>query len=378
MKILLLGAGASKCAGYPLVRDLMSALRNWSSANQNMNFQTDWENWEEFHQSSRGLFRLLLDDPNPEIVLSALDICQLCSAAGTRGFRPDLRETAVGLTLSQADLLPQQYFVTEAHQQAHRAACARHALLRCLQAFLIDKHSNDLGAAGRTRRNYLRHLLEKLTTGDVVITLNWDTTVERTLAEEGRWNPSDGYGFTKRLRTLEGAPLRFSRPSEVLVLKLHGSIGWHRSNRHGLYFSGPDYLSLFEFPKEADGQLRATDPAEELECPNPPLLSHPSYLQILGTSEIREIWNQAERALNKAKEVEVWGYSLPESDHAVRALLAPLSHRLERSKVSVIVHDPDFETRGRWKKFLGSALISDDACAELRNAAPDSGVPASR
>lgn len=375
MKILLFGAGASKCAGYPLARELMSVLRNWSSANENIDFQADWQKWDQFHQSSRGLFRLLLDDPNPEIALSALDVCQLSSAAGTRGFRPDLKETAVGLTLSQADLLPQQYFVTEDHQHAHQAAYARHALLRCFQAFFADKHSNDLGSAGRSRRNYLRHLLEKLTTGDVVITLNWDTTVERTLAEEGRWNPSDGYGFRKSLRTPEGAALHFSRPSDVLVLKLHGSVGWHRSNRHGLYFSGADYLSMFEFPTEADGRLRATDPCEEPGYPAPPLLIHPSYLQDLGTTEVREIWNKAAQALNKATAVEVWGYSLPESDHAVRALIATLNHRLEHSKVSVTVHDPDFETRGRWKKFLGSALISDDACAEVGNVGPGVKLP---
>lgn len=157
----------------------------------------------------------------------------------------------------------------------------------------------------------------------------------------------------------------------MLVLKLHGSVGWHRSDDRGLYFSGPDYLSLFEFPAEADGQQSAADPCEELVHPTPPLLIHPSYLQVLGTAEVREIWNKAAHALNKADEVEVWGYSLPESDHAVRALIAPLRLRLERSKVSVVVHDPDLETRRRWTKFLGSALVSDDACAELGSFRPD-------
>lgn len=376
MKTLLLGAGASKCAGYPLTRELMSVLRNWSSANEHTNYQDDWKAWDEFRQSANGLFRLLLDDPNPEIAISALDICQLCSAAGRCGFKPDLRETATGLTLPQADLLPQQYFVTEGHQQAHRAAYVRQALLRCLQSFFVEKHANDMEPAGRSRRNYLRRLFGKLSTGDTVITLNWDTTAERTLAEEGRWNPSDGYGFRKKLQTADGAALHFSNPSEVLVLKLHGSVGWHRSDHSGLYFSGPDYLSLFEFPAEADGQQSAADPCEEPIRPTAPLLIHPSYLQVLGTAEIREIWNKAAHALSKANEVEVWGYSLPESDHAVRTLIAPLKVRLERSKVSVVVHDPDLETRRRWTKFFGSALVTDDACAESGSFKPEEEVSA--
>lgn len=82
--------------------------------------------------------------------------------------------------------------------------------------------------------------------------------------------------------------------------------------------------------------------------------------------------------MNKADVVEVWGYSLPESDQAVRALVAPLIDRLEHSKVSVIVHDPDFEARERWKKFLGSASITHDSCAELREVGSEAEAAATR
>ena len=42
-------------------------------------------------------------------------------------------------------------------------------------------------------------ILSELNVGDRVVTLNWDTTVERTLAELGRWNPTTGYGIEKPL-----------------------------------------------------------------------------------------------------------------------------------------------------------------------------------
>jgi hypothetical protein len=66
------------------------------------------------------------------------------------------------------------------------------------------------------------------------LSLRCRATAQRTLLEDGRWNPMNGYGFRKILnRGVWGAPsepLDFEIPeSEILVLKLHGSVGWHRT-----------------------------------------------------------------------------------------------------------------------------------------------------
>ena len=53
--------------------------------------------------------------------------------------------------------------------------------------------------------------------GDVVLTFNYDDSLERELKRAGKWDVSHGYGFP--LGTDE-------RTSEVLVVKLHGSINW--------------------------------------------------------------------------------------------------------------------------------------------------------
>jgi hypothetical protein len=53
--------------------------------------------------------------------------------------------------------------------------------------------------------------------GDVVITFNYDDSLERELRRAGKWDISCGYGFPL------GAD---ERSSGVLVLKLHGSMNW--------------------------------------------------------------------------------------------------------------------------------------------------------
>jgi hypothetical protein len=60
------------------------------------------------------------------------------------------------------------------------------------------------------------------------------------------------------------------------------------------------------------------------------------------------IWHCAAKALEAAEKVEFVGYSLPESDLAVRVLLSPLRFRLERRDVSIVVQDKNGEVLDRW------------------------------
>ena len=53
--------------------------------------------------------------------------------------------------------------------------------------------------------------------GDVIITFNYDDSLERELRRAGKWDLSDGYGFPF------AAPVR---SSQALTLKLHGSMNW--------------------------------------------------------------------------------------------------------------------------------------------------------
>jgi hypothetical protein len=90
------------------------------------------------------------------------------------------------------------------------------------------------------------------------------------------------------------------------------------------------------------------------------LLGYPSFLKQVRGQEMQSIWYQAARALDEAESVEVWGYSLPQSDTAVRTLLNCLTFKLTQGKVEVRVHDPLAEVRDRWQEFLGEGAKIDD------------------
>ncbi|MDO8612363.1 MAG: hypothetical protein Q7R32_06015 [Dehalococcoidia bacterium] len=74
--------------------------------------------------------------------------------------------------------------------------------------------------------NY-RQLVNKLAPGDVLLTFNWDTLIDRALWESGTWAPADGYGIEFKGLYEDGwksaaGPSR----SSYQLLKLHGSTNW--------------------------------------------------------------------------------------------------------------------------------------------------------
>src|ERR1700735_5503697 len=120
MKVVLLGAGASKSAGYPLASQLMTALRIWAQQSHDLSVQNDWQTWMLFWENTKGLVRLLLDDANPEIALSILDLCSSPSSSGLAAIKPERRDDALSQSLSSNEF-PEEFFLTPAHEEAFRA-----------------------------------------------------------------------------------------------------------------------------------------------------------------------------------------------------------------------------------------------------------------
>jgi hypothetical protein len=364
MKIVVLGAGASKEAGYPLAKKLMPAIKREAAGSNFLNLKTAWDTWAEFVRGQTGVLALLLNDPNPEVVLSALDLCAAATdAEGLGCFREEHADEALSQVLSDGQI-PHDWWKSRAHEDLWRAEEARNRFVDCLLWFFCFKHQEDALPENRKRRDYLRDLLAKLDGGDVVVTPNWDTTVERTLAEEGRWNPLTGYGFDKDLQTgrpdaLEALPAGLSKKSEIIVLKLHGSLGWHDS--HGtICFSNEYFLTEFDFHYN-QRRLALLDPASPSFGPDySPVLAYPSFLKQLRGPQMQRVWHLATEAFRQAQEINIWGYSLPESDMAMRTLLNPLRSRLDEHQVQVFVHEPyDGEVRSRWREFLGNEARID-------------------
>ncbi len=229
MRVLVLGAGASRSAGYPLASELMTTIERDARQSKNIQLLEAWNGWVSIKNSAPPELRILLDHPNPEVTLSFLDLCRICFKDGlVERFKKELRDEAVSDALSRNEIREHLY-LSAAHAWIDRAGTAVLRLVDSLSEYLAYKQNVDVESP--VSRGYLRDLFSILSKGDAVITLNWDVAADRSLLEIGRWSPRDGYGFEKRLvpqfsSNPADLPDRILAPSEVVLLKLHGSVGW--------------------------------------------------------------------------------------------------------------------------------------------------------
>ncbi len=221
-------------------------------------------------------------------------------------------------------------------------------------------------------------LLEMCGPNDRFVTFNWDTLLDRALADSGGWNPQDGYGVTFA-SSLDGTwkkriPGRSQYKTHWKLLKLHGSTNWLVPYL-GVNFQNLEYTSIVPksdrvflywhsslpyqthkrrwrggyattcygyYPPNIPGRLfnrkeisagpgkvflRFTprlfspfDEGSDQGVPSSPLLITPVRQKKYDMYEktIGSIWKQASDAFGGAEKIVIVGYSFPPTD--VRAL----------------------------------------------------------
>jgi hypothetical protein len=354
--VLILGAGASRPAGYPTAEELLPKIKEEASRSGSCQFRDAWDQWESFLSTLPPELELIRSCSNPEIVLSLPDLFDVTAEFedDSRTIRAShhFRETGK----STAEEL-EAYFSSAGRDFLGEARVARARLVECLDWFFSFRHHDD-STRPPTERDYLRRHLSALVRGDAVITFNWDTLVERVLAEDGRWWPGDGFGFPRRLVQESGdnsgpqVATHSMLPSELVVLKLHGSYGW-RSLGERFFLDGLAYLSEFAFPHmDASKPVRDSDEPFQ-DSQGDLVVVYPSFFKHVAGPVLARIWALASAYLSRATFVEIIGYSLPASDSAARALLLPLTLRLDSGAARVVVQDQSARTLGRWREFLG-------------------------
>jgi hypothetical protein len=357
-RVLVLGAGASRSAGYPLASELMTTIERDARQSKNIQLLEAWNGWVSIKNSAPPELRILLDHPNPEVTLSFLDLCRICFKDDlVERFKKELRDEAISDALSRNEIREHLY-LSAAHAWIDRAGTAVPRLVDSLSEYLAYKQNVDVESS--VSRGYLRDLFSVLSKGDAVITLNWDVAADRSLFEIGRWSPRDGYGFEKRLvpefsSNPADLPDRILAPSEVVLLKLHGSVGWFSGDERHLAFDSNFLQTLLA--DKIDAVISDADAGAYPE--GRPLLTHPSYLKVVQNSFLREVWRRADVAIRSTDRVDIWGYSLPESDIAVSLLLAPLSSRAARNEVAICVHNPSGEALDRYRSFFDGHVSLD-------------------
>lgn len=195
------------------------------------------------------------------------------------------------------------------------------------------------------------------------VTFNYDHFLDAALSVTGRWNPHWGYGFFCRpsantVSSFSQAP----RDSDLLLLKLHGSVNWWPR----LGYTKPFALDAIVHHHTWEGiSHRLSRPdivARHLEPEPvivPPVLSKSDLVE---QPVLRLVWSLAYEQLSTADSVTFIGYSFPPTDTAARVLFEEALSDLPPTAVTVV----GFETnRGqidtlktRYRDVLGR--IPDD------------------
>jgi hypothetical protein len=169
--------------------------------------------------------------------------------------------------------------------------------------------------------------------GDVVITFNYDVSVERELRQAGRWEISDGYGFHLEIPGI--------RTSATKLLKLHGSTNWMDSIFDGLrgnrfQVGGGDSLGARPVVLPQEFEFLQYPGAQDPRCKGGGMIRSGSmvlpgrrkqfYVSTSSNPREREefwalLWAQAANAVKQAKEIIVIGYSFAPADVQARNLV---------------------------------------------------------
>jgi hypothetical protein len=186
--------------------------------------------------------------------------------------------------------------------------------------------------------------------GNVVVTFNWDLTVERV------W-----YDHSEKL------DLEYSLPKEgerrdFYLLKPHGSIDWFHAKTLGgttvekemsKHDKTVSYYPYFKISK------------------NPELLKYlpvivpPVYNKEFRTTFLNEVWRSVYKAVSRATELCIIGYSMPKEDQFARFVLRRAirnniadAQKGKKPQLRVTVINPDENVEGTFSRLVGTAHAS--------------------
>ena len=247
------------------------------------------------------------------------------------------------------DLMPYDY----ADATADEFSFLLTELKRALFDRLTRARSAELKAEGI--RTFAAHCAA---TDATCITFNYDDFLDEALSATVAWNPYWGYGFFCRsVSDAVSMPAGNRRDSQLLLLKLHGSINWWPR----LGSARPYALDAVMHYQEWEGVAHRRHPPElvsrHLE-PEPVIVPPVLSKSALVTQPIlRLVWTLAFNALARAEAVTFVGYSFPPTDTAARILFTEALRDLPVTNITVVGLEPTDQgqraLKSRYRGFLG-------------------------
>lgn len=268
------------------------------------------------------------------------------------GFRPDVVDfmSALRTFLDVGAGLPGTAFKDAPELFRSLKFAIAHLLIERLRAC-----DDKLGDPGHP---YLDSVVQP---GNIVITSNWDLIIERYAA-------------------LKEVPIRLSghgeRPSELTLLKLHGSIDWCLAAHAQRQRTKEEYASLTErmfserpytpaVPKRDSAILRIRGLEQWNEAWRK-VKSRATELHMVTMARgkagdlgpLREIWRDAYAAISRAEQLEICGYSMPPDDIEIRTLLRAGTLRGE-GPTEIAIRNPAPDVHVRFRSYLERTVKSD-------------------
>lgn len=201
-----------------------------------------------------------------------------------------------------------------------------------------------------------------------VLTTNYDTIVER-IAGQHQYSSRNGNTATLDYEDLYPVPVTNARsraggglffpnyPETFKLYKLHGSVSWFKSD--GETQSEPIHALPIDHLNDPHSEMFVSDKRRFIV---PPVYDKSS---LLSHESIRSIWRQAlDKALKPAENLYIIGYSLPETDSAMHALLWQGSSNENlgyNEKKTLYIIDRDKNVVQRYADRLGCYYDINDA-----------------
>lgn len=196
----------------------------------------------------------------------------------------------------------------------------RDELLRAICIFLTS-HPDE-----RIPKSRIDDLAADLRPADIVISFNWDLTLERSLTKR---DPSATWSYVQD-------------DGSITILKPHGSVNWFDSKKIRLSKDKTSPLT-----PNTDGPLRVFKPLRfpHVEKKIVPVIVPPVFNKEWPYPEFDEIWRDTWTALAETDALYIIGFSLPPEDLHVRFVMRTALRINEKKRVGglseVCVVNPD-------------------------------------
>ena len=334
--VFILGAGASRDAGAPLMNEFLDKAYDLSNEGRVGNFKDSFHLVEEFCQALRVTqSNAALDIHNLESVFALVEMAELLGRLGDTWDRQKLTGLRSAIIEVIVHTLGETIKFPIDSDNRTFGPCPPYGNFAELIYGLWSKWNRE----GRAPAS--------------VITFNYDPCLDDAL-----FRPGLDYDYC----------LSGNRPTDKLkLLKLHGSLNWTRCelcDPHRIsYWDVAEFVPRTRMSSSGFPLAEMLRKAPALACKHPrnpscnPFLVPPTYNKGQLHSEIAPVWQAAADELREAENIYVFGFSLPDTDQFFLYLyaLGTIGGPFLRNFL-VFDPDPKGEVQDRFSKLLGPSV----------------------